>query len=102
MLDFIAHFSFSVFFINGLPHYLHGLIGKRFPTPFANPPGKGESSPVTNILWAAINFSVAALIVYVTPEFALINLVKGVALASGGLFTSAFLATYFGKIYGRR
>ena len=40
---------------NVIPHYVKGVTGESFPTPFANPPGKGLSSPMTNIIWALFN-----------------------------------------------
>jgi hypothetical protein len=39
-----------------VPHFVNGISGNGFPTPFASPPGKGLSSPLTNVLWALANF----------------------------------------------
>jgi hypothetical protein len=44
-----------VFLANAVPHFVHGISGNRFPTPFAHPPGKGLSSPTVNVVWALIN-----------------------------------------------
>jgi hypothetical protein len=41
-----------------VPHFVHGISGDRFPTPFAHPPGKGLSSPIVNMLWALLNLLV--------------------------------------------
>ncbi|MEE3850142.1 hypothetical protein VZC37_07340 [Gordonia sp. LSe1-13] len=49
---------------NVVPHLAHGISGKPFPTPFADPPGVGDSSPASNIVWASMNATVAALLVY--------------------------------------
>ncbi|OIR03987.1 hypothetical protein GALL_139240 [mine drainage metagenome] len=40
---------------NTVPHFVHGVSGDRFPTPFSKPPGKGLSSPTTNMAWALVN-----------------------------------------------
>ncbi|GAC68418.1 hypothetical protein GS4_15_00680 [Gordonia soli NBRC 108243] len=40
---------------NVVPHLAHGITGRPFPTPFANPPGVGDSSAVLNLIWATVN-----------------------------------------------
>jgi hypothetical protein len=51
----IACFFAGMFLANVVPHFVHGISGDRFPTPFAHPPGKGLSSPTVNVLWALVN-----------------------------------------------
>ena len=51
----IACFFSGIFFANTVPHFVHGISGNRFPTPFAHPPGKGLSSPTVNVVWALLN-----------------------------------------------
>jgi hypothetical protein len=53
--DYIACFFAGMFFANVVPHFVHGISGDCFPTPFARPPGKGLSSPTVNVLWALLN-----------------------------------------------
>jgi len=38
-----------------VPHFVQGISGERFPTPFAKPPGRGLSSPLVNVLWGLVN-----------------------------------------------
>jgi len=45
-----------------VPHFVHGISGDRFPTPFAKPPGKGLSSPTVNVLWSLFNLAAGALL----------------------------------------
>jgi hypothetical protein len=52
---YIASFFAGMFLANVVPHFVHGISGNRFPTPFAKPPGKGLSSPLVNMLWALFN-----------------------------------------------
>lgn len=56
--DYIACFFAGMFLANFVPHYVKGVCGDPFPTPFANPPGKGLSSPTVNVLWALFNLVV--------------------------------------------
>jgi hypothetical protein len=37
--DYIASFFAGMFLANAVPHFVHGISGDRFPTPFAHPPG---------------------------------------------------------------
>jgi hypothetical protein len=52
---YIACFLAGMFLANVVPHFVHGISGNRFPTPFAHPPGKGLSSPTVNVVWALFN-----------------------------------------------
>ena len=52
---YIAGFFAGAFLTNMVPHFVNGISGNAFPTPFANPPGQGLSSPLTNVLWALFN-----------------------------------------------
>lgn len=59
---YIAGFFAGAFLTNVVPHFVNGISGNAFPTPFANPPGKGLSSPLINILWALINLLIGYLL----------------------------------------
>jgi len=52
---YIAGFFAGGFLTNVVPHFVNGISGNAFPTPFSDPPGKGLSSPLTNVLWALFN-----------------------------------------------
>jgi uncharacterized membrane protein YdcZ (DUF606 family) len=52
---YTAGFFSGAFLTNMVPHFVNGISGNAFPTPFANPPGQGLSSPLTNVLWALFN-----------------------------------------------
>jgi hypothetical protein len=56
--NYIACLFAGMFLANVVPHLAHGISGDRFPTPFAHPPGKGLSSPTTNVVWALANLIV--------------------------------------------
>jgi uncharacterized membrane protein len=60
--NYIACFFAGIVLANVVPHFVHGISGDRFPTPFASPPGKGLSSPTVNVVWALFNLVVAYLL----------------------------------------
>ena len=60
--DYVACFFAGAFLANTVPHFVHGISGDRFPTPFAHPPGKGLSSPTVNVVWALFNLFVGYIL----------------------------------------
>lgn len=52
----------GIFLTNAIPHFVQGLCGNRFPTPFARPPGKGLSSPLVNVIWGLINAVIGTIL----------------------------------------
>jgi hypothetical protein len=51
-----------MFLANVVPHFVHGISGDRFPTPFAHPPGKGLSSSTVNVVWSLFNLIVGYIL----------------------------------------
>lgn len=92
---YLMAFFAGIFFVNMLPHYIHGITGKEFPTPFADPPGVGLSSPAMNVVWAVINFFIGIGLFYFgklgSREKSL--WIPGVA---GAVIMSFYVAHYFG------
>ena len=90
-MDLLLLFLVGVFFANGIPHFVHGISGRKFPTPFAKPPGKGLSPSIVNSLWGIFNFLVAIVLYTISDGFSLgmnagfITFVLGFALTSVGL-----------------
>ena len=62
---YIADFFAGVFLANAVPHFVHGISGDKFPTPFAKPPGKGLSSALVNVIWSLFNVLVGYLLLRV-------------------------------------
>jgi len=46
----------GAFVSNGVPHFVSGVMGRPFQSPFARPPGQGLSSPTVNVFWGFGNF----------------------------------------------
>ena len=59
---YIACFFAGAFLANFVPHFIQGISGASFPTPFADPPGKGLSSSYVNVLWAFFNLIIGVLL----------------------------------------
>jgi hypothetical protein len=60
--NYVACFFAGAFLANFVPHFVHGISGDRFPTPFSHPPGKGLSPPTVNVAWAFLNLLVGAVL----------------------------------------
>jgi len=58
---YVACFFAGAFLANVVPHFVQGVSGNRFPTPFAKPPGKGLSSAVVNVVWGLANLVVGTI-----------------------------------------
>lgn len=60
--QYVAAFFAGFFLANVVPHFVKGICGDKFPTPFAKPPGKGLSSPLVNMVWSLFNMIVGYLL----------------------------------------
>jgi hypothetical protein len=85
--DSIACFFAGMFLTNVIPHFVHGISGDRFPTPFAHPPGRGLSSPTVNVVWALFNLVVGYILfragkISSGDDSALIAFFAGIAVIS--------------------
>ena len=61
-----ACFLGGMFLANFFPHFIAGMSGARFYTPFAKPPFRGLSRPAVNVFYGLLNLVVAyALLVTV-------------------------------------
>jgi hypothetical protein len=52
---YIACFFAGMFLANTVPHFIHGVSGDPFPTPFSHPAGKGLSPAPVNVYWSLFN-----------------------------------------------
>jgi hypothetical protein len=95
----LVRFLAGAVLANGIPHFVHGMSGRPFPTPFARPPGVGLSSAVTNVLWGFANFLGGALLLgAMAPYQPGYNGETG-AVALGALVLGIVLAWHFGRIH---
>ncbi len=59
---YIACFFAGIFLTNAVPHFVNGISGVSFPSPFAYPPGRGLSSPTVNVLWGLLNIVIGYIL----------------------------------------
>ena len=61
---YVLEFLAGAFLANGVPHFVQGISGNPFQSPFASPPGIGESSPLSKVLWGFGNLLAGALLLH--------------------------------------
>ena len=97
----LASYLFGgAFLANAVPHFVSGMMGRPFQTPFAKPPGQGLSSSTVNVLWGFFNAVVGYLLVVHVGDFDLRSTSNVCALAAGALLIGLLLARHFGKFHG--
>ena len=52
---------------NGIPHFVQGMSGNRFPSPFSGGPGTGDE-PWRNVLWGASNLVIGGVLLWVIRD----------------------------------
>ena len=65
--QYVAILFSGLFLSNSVPHFVMGICGNKFPTPFAKPPGKGLSSAPVNVMWGLFNMIIGYLLFIVAP-----------------------------------
>jgi hypothetical protein len=91
----VAYFFGGAFLVNAIPHFVNGVSGRSFPTPFASPPGKGLSPPMVNVLWGTFNLAIGYLLVCHVGRFHIRRIADAVILAVGGLLMGVMLSRVF-------
>jgi len=95
-LHLLAYFFAGAFFANFVPHFVSGVLGHTFPTPFASPPFRGLSSSRVNVLYGLCNLAVAYVLLLrvgaFEPRSALHAGAFGLGLAAWSLTITRSLA----------
>jgi hypothetical protein len=99
-LHLVSHFFGGAFLTNSIPHFVSGLMGRPFQSPFAKPPGEGVSSSTVNVWWGAFNLVVGYFLVLQVGEFALRNWPDATALGLDVLMMALISARLFGRFHG--
>jgi len=99
-LFLVSYFFGGVFAANAVPHFVSGMMGRPFQSPFAKPPGKGLSSSTVNVAWGVFNMIVAYLLIAHVGVFHPRATSHILAFGSGVLFISLTLARHFGQFHG--
>lgn len=97
---YVAYFFGGAFLVNAIPHFVTGVTGHPFQSPFASPPGEGLSSATVNVLWGALNIVFAYLLLCRVGTFEL-RRTRHVLVAGAGAVLIAILSAHaFGRFYG--
>ncbi len=85
--NYLCGFLAGAILANFVPHFIHGISGNRFPTPFSKPHGKGLSSPTINVFWALFNLIIGYLFFRIAristhDTFSIIVLFAGISMLS--------------------
>jgi hypothetical protein len=99
-LDYVSYFFGGAFLANALPHFISGVLGRAFQTPFAKPPGQGLSSSTVNVLWGAFNLVVAYILLARVGHFDLLASDDAITAGAGLVLTSVMTARLFGRFHG--
>jgi hypothetical protein len=62
-LPLLSYLFGGAFLANAVPHFVSGMMGRPFQSPFAKPPGEGLSSPTVNVLWGFFNIVVGYVLI---------------------------------------
>ncbi len=96
----LAYVLGGAFLANAVPHYVSGVMGRPFQSPFAKPPGKGLSSSTLNVLWGFANLVIAYGLILRVGRFDLRAGDQIASLGLGLLLVSAMSARAFGRFHG--
>ena len=95
-----SYFFGGAFLANALPHWISGLMGRAFQSPFAKPPGEGLSSSTVNVLWGFLNLAVGYVLIGRVGDFDPRATGQVAAAGAGALLISLLLARHFGRFHG--
>lgn len=96
----IAYLFGGACLANAVPHFVSGMMGRPFQSPFAKPPGKGLSSSTVNVLWGFANFVFAYLLIGQVGDFDLRAADHVTAVGIGAFAIAVMSARLFGRFYG--
>jgi hypothetical protein len=95
----LAYFFGGAFLANAVPHYVSGVMGRSFQSPFAKPPGEGLSSATVNVLWGFANLVAAYFLVVRVGRFDFRAEDQVASLGLGLLLMGVMTARIFGPFH---
>lgn len=100
VIHMVAYFFGGAFLTNAIPHFVSGVMGQPFQSPFAKPHGEGLSSSTVNVLWGFSNFVAAYILLVRVGAFDLHSTADLAATGLGILLTGMISARLFGRFHG--
>jgi hypothetical protein len=98
---YLAYFVGGMFLANAVPHFVNGVSGRPFPSPFASPPGRGESRPIVNVTWGTFNAAVGYVLVWRVGDFRLASGREVLIVGLGGFVFALMLGHHFARAYAK-
>ncbi len=95
---YLAYFIAGLFLANGVPHFVNGISGRKFRSPFASPPAVGESSAVVNVIWGMVNFIIGYLLISGVGRFRLGFSLDVLMVTLGALIAALGLTWAFSRV----
>ncbi|WP_267221270.1 hypothetical protein [Dyella silvae] len=96
----LSYFFGGAFLANAVPHFVWGISGRPFQSPFAHPRGEGLSSSTVNVIWSFVNAVLAYVLIARVGNFDMHDAQPMTALGLGALLISLALARRFGRFNG--
>jgi hypothetical protein len=90
----------GAFGANAVPHFVSGVRGESFQSPFAKPPGAGLSSSTVNVLWGFLNLAIGYGLICHVGDFRIKDTADALAVGIGILAISLPMARHFGRFHG--
>ncbi|MFC6646126.1 hypothetical protein ACFQBQ_11140 [Granulicella cerasi] len=100
VLHGVSYFFGGMFLVNMVPHFVAGMMGEPFQTPFAKPPGEGLSSSTVNVVWGFANGVIAYLLLVCVGRFEVRSLACVLPAAAGALLLAVQMSRHFGRFHG--
>ena len=97
---YASYFFGGALLTNAIPHFVSGVMGRPFQSPFAKPRGEGLSSSTVNALWGFFNLAVGYVLICRVGNFDLYSTADVVVSGSGVLLMSVMMARMFGRFHG--
>ncbi len=97
---YVSYFFGGAFLTNAIPHFVNGVSGLPFQSPFASPPGEGLSSSTVNVLWGLFNVVIGYLLVCRVGTFELRRTRHVALFGLGALAMAVMLSRAFGRFHG--
>jgi hypothetical protein len=98
--SYVSYFFGGALLANAVPHFVSGMTGRPFQSPFAKPPGKGLSSSTVNVLWGSFNIAIAYVLIDRVGTFDLHDTRDALAAGLGALLMAMVSSRIFGQFHG--
>jgi hypothetical protein len=97
---YLSYFFGGAFIANFIPHFVNGVSGSPFQSPFASPPGEGLSSSTVNVLWGLLNLLIGYLLVGRVGRFEHRRKLHVLVFGLAFVMMSIMLSRAFGRLHG--